>query len=522
MSAEPIFEEPAGYEPAIVRTKAGDVRGFRDRGVLVWRSIPYAAPPRGALRFRSPEPAQPWDDIRDCSEFGDIAPQGAESPVPVGKLAVGEDCLSVNVWSPGLTGEPRPVLVWLHGGAYCLGSAAQEVYDGRNISDIGGVVVVGINFRLGVLGFTDLSSFSTPEHVFESNVGLRDQIAGLEWVRDNIAGFGGDPGNVTVFGESSGAGCVTTLMTSPRAEGLFDRAIAQSPPATCVYGPERAAGVARRFLELVDLTPDRIGELFELPIGTIIEASDKLVDEIPAKAPGTLACAPVVDGEIVPEYPVLAFQQGRSHRIPLIIGTNHDEASLFRLFKSPIMPVTPDAVNEMFRGIAADHPDLSPDRVAAIAAAYPDITTARGAVAISQDAAFKMPALWIADAHSKHSPTWMYRFDYATPMLRAARVGAGHATELPYVFGNFGTLNIDPTFWLGGRKTAYEISGRMQRRWLAFAAYGVPAALDGSKHWAPYEESERRTLILNAADTVERDPDKEFREAWGDQPMSFS
>jgi para-nitrobenzyl esterase len=443
-------------------------------------------------------------------------------------LGMGPDCLWLNIWAP--SGSPRglrdavqgrPVLVWLHGGAYCLGSAAQRIYDGRRLSELGDVVVVTVNYRLGALGFLDLSSLSSADQVFDTNLGLWDQISALEWVQENIAGFGGNPANVTLFGESSGAGCVTTLLAVPRAKGLFHRAIAQSPPATSVYGPERAARVAQRFLEIIELAPERAGELYDLPLERIVAAADTLIDEIPAKVPGTLAAAPVVDGDLVPAYPVLAFQQGLSHRVPLIIGTNHDEASLFRFLRSPIMPVTPDAVNSMLRELEADHPGDAHERLAEIVAAYPDLASSRGAMAISADAAFRMPSSWVADAHSRHSKTWMYRFDHATPMLRAARVGAGHATELPYVFGNFGTIDHDPTFWLGGRKAALLISGRVQRRWLAFAEHGVPAALDGSKHWLPYTEESRATLLIDNQDKVATDPDRELREAWGRDVVGF-
>ncbi len=170
--------------------------------------------------------------------------------------------------------------------------------------------------------------------------------------------------------------------------------------------------------------------------------------------------------------------------------------------RSPLLPVSPEAVQQMFAGLAEDNPGLSPLRLAEIVAAYPASAKARGVLAISRDAAFRMPALWVADAHSRHSQTWVYRFDHATPLLKAARVGAAHATELPYVFGNFGTLNPDPTFWLGGRRGAIEVSGRIQRRWLAFARHGVPAALDGSKHWAPYSEENRSTLLIDGHDSL--------------------
>lgn len=510
-----------GEQTLTVRTRDGDVRGHLDGGVYAWKGIPYASA-GVARRFREALAPEPWDGELDCRDFGPTAPQAKAIQVPMEPgIGADEDCLSVNVWAPRPDGTPRPVMVWIHGGAYCVGSASQRLYDGRRLAELGDLVVVTLNYRLGVLGFLDLSSFSGGDRHFETNVGLRDQVVALEWVRESIAAFGGDPGNVTLFGESSGAGSVTTLMTSPRAEGLFHRAIAQSSPATSVYGADRAASVAARYLELVGVDEADADRLFELPLEDLISAGDILLGTVSTSVPGTLAMAPVVDGDLVPRYPVSAFRKGFAHRIPLIIGTNKDEASLFRLSRSPIMPVTSDAVNQMFTAIAADHPNLPAVRVADIISAYPDWSKTSGALAVSTDAAFRMPCLWIADAHSRHSPTWVYRFDQATPMLRAARVGATHATELPYVFGTFGAFAPDPTFWLGGRKVALEVSGRMQRRWLAFARYGVPAALDASKHWAPYREEDRATLLIDKTDTLASDPDRGLREAWGDRVMAF-
>lgn len=510
-----------------VSTPYGDVLGYRAgvgaSHIFAWKAIPYAAPPVGEYRFRSPRPPQPWSGVLDGREFGAMAPQGRDSPVPMDPaLPVSEDCLTLNVWAPRPDGNLRPVLVWIHGGAYSLGSSAQSVYDGRNLSENGDAVVVTINYRLGAFGFLDLSSYSTDQHTFETNLGLRDQIAALAWVRECISAFGGDPEQVTVFGESSGGASITTLMVSPAAEGLFHRAIVQSAPATSVYGPERGAAMAARFLELVGVDPADIGELRDMHFNRLVAAGDTLCYEVPTRVPGTLGLSPVVDGDIVPRYPVAAFQKGLSHRIPLIIGTNHDEPSIFRFMKSPLMPITSDTVSEMFRAIAHDHADLPAYRIAEIMAAYPDRNKPAGAQAMARDAGFLMPSLWIADAHSRHSPTWMYRFDHATPMLKAARVGAGHATELPYVFGTFGTLNRDPTFWLGGRKPAMAVSARIQRRWLAFARYGVPAALDASKHWSPYTEESRATLVVDTTDVVVDDPDGDMRAAWGDRVLGFS
>ncbi|MDF2897706.1 MAG: carboxylesterase, partial [Rhodococcus erythropolis] len=349
----------------VIRARGGEARGYPDGGVFAWKGMPYAAAPVGARRFRAPQPAEPWDGVRDCREFGPIAPQGQSPAVPIDRaFKIDEDCLSINVWAPRPDGTPRPVMVWIHGGAYCLGSAAQTIYDGRHLAETGDVVLVSFNYRVGALGFLDLSGFSTADTVFESNCGLRDQIAALEWVRDNIDAFGGDPSAVTVFGESSGAGSITTLMTCPSAEGLFHRAIAQSPPATSVYGAERAKTVAERFLELLSIDPEDAGDLLTTDLELLVKASDDLVNEIPTRIPGTLAMAPVVDRDLVPHYPVAAFQKGYAHRIPLIIGSNKDEASIFKFMKSPLMPVSAQSVEAMLQLLADDHPDISATKLA--------------------------------------------------------------------------------------------------------------------------------------------------------------
>lgn len=508
----------------VVDTTHGVVRGWRDGNTVVWKGIPYAAPPVGSLRFRAPQPRTAWEGVWDCGSFGPIAPQGRTAGVPMAADAVAdEDCLNLNVWASADRGDYlKPVMVWIHGGAYCYGASSQPIYDGRHLVETGDIVLVTLNYRVGVLGFLDLSSFSTDEHIFDTNCGLRDQVAALEWVRENIAAFGGDPDEVTLFGESSGAGSITTLMTCPSAEGLFHRAIAQSPPATSAYGAHRAASVAGSFLDLLELKQADIAKLRELPVELLVEAGDSLIDEVPTRIPGTLAMAPVVDRQFLPRYPVAAFQKGHSHRIPLIIGTNRDEASVFKLTKSNILPVTSEAVGAMMNALAADHPELPPQRMAEILSAYPDHSKPKGALAVSRDAAFRMPALWVADAHSRHSPTWMYRFDQATPVLRMANIGAGHATELPYVFGNFGTLEVDPTFWLGGRRAALDVAGRVQRRWLAFAHHSVPAALDGSTHWRSYNAANRSTLLIDRLDSMVSDPDHDLRIVWGDEVMGFN
>jgi len=222
---------PALAQP-IVDTDAGPVRGVDDGQVRVWKGLRYAAPPEGELRWRAPRPPEPWTEVADALEFGPISPQ-PKSPIPLGAgTRVSEDCLFLNVWSPSGAGPEaaKPVMVWVHGGAYIFGAGSQPLYDGHVLASRGDVVVVTVNYRMGAFGFLDLSGFDGPQ-TFDTNLGLHDVIRALEWVRDNIAGFGGDPSQVTLFGESAGAGIITTLLTAPAAAGLFSRAIAQSSPA---------------------------------------------------------------------------------------------------------------------------------------------------------------------------------------------------------------------------------------------------------------------------------------------------
>src|ERR1700739_2851854 len=245
----------------VVETTVGPVLGADDGEIRTWKGIRYAAPPVGALRFRMPEPPQRWTEVADATSFGPACPQPAFPNMPLDLGAPqGEDCLMLNVWVAAHTepGDAKPVLVWLHGGAYILGSGSQPLYDGRRLVTGGDVVVVTVNYRMGALGFLDLSSF-TGRRRFDSNIGLHDVLAALRWVRDNIAAFGGDPQRVTLFGESAGAGIVTTLLGTPAAEGLFAGAIAQSSPATSVYDRERAQRVAISVLDKLGIAPSDAG-----------------------------------------------------------------------------------------------------------------------------------------------------------------------------------------------------------------------------------------------------------------------
>jgi para-nitrobenzyl esterase len=510
----------------IVNTRQGKVRGARAGNTYRWLGIPYAAPPVGQLRYRSPQPPLAWDGVRDALEFGSVAPQEATKliPIPVG-LKIDEDCLSLNVWVPkaaATDGRKRPVMVWVHGGAYFIGFSAQPIYNGQALADAGDVIVVTLNYRLGAVGFLDFRSFGDADHVFEANLGLRDIIAALQWVKSNIENFGGDSTQVTLFGESAGGGCVTTLMTSPKAKGLFHRAIAESAPATSVYGPERTAALAGAYLDLMGIPRDEAKtRLRELSADELASKTTAHLDYVATTWPGLVAFAPAIDGDVITDYPVNIFRAGKQMRIPLIIGTNRDEAALFKLMKSPLMPITGESLHKMFEGAAADHPELA-DAEKRITSAYVGYPKQAACMKVSRDAGFRMPCTWVAAAHSKVAPTWMYRFDQATPLFRLLGIGASHGTELAYVFGTLPAKVTRKTlgFLLGGLPQARVISKRMQARWAAFGRTGSPAC-ESQPAWPNYDTDARATLLINATDSVANDPDANLRQAWGEQIVGF-
>ena len=479
---------PCAYGGAVgsdleVRTTGGVVRGITlGDGLRVWRGVPYAASTAGDGRFRAPRPPQPWAGVRDASAFGPVAPQ-QRSRLGLGGIGprtpMGEDCLSLNVVAPAAVADPRPVMVWIHGGAFCVGSSSQPGYAGHALVRAADVVYVSINYRLGALGFLDLARYSTAERPIESNLGLRDQVAALEWVRDNIAAFGGDPGNVTVFGESAGGTSVTTLLALPAARGLLHRAIAQSPAPTAVYHPERTAAWGAQLVGLLGAdAKDAAATLLAASADTLVAAGTTLDAWANHATPGTLCFAPVVDGEFLPAHPVDAAVAGRLHPVPLLIGTNDREATLFARSGSTLLPTTRARLDAMFA--LTDPP--ARDRVLA---AY----SGRGAVVdVAGDHAFWWPSVGVAEGHAGVAPTFMYRYDLAPRLLRLARVDATHAAEIMPVFGEVdgpfaGTLTA-----LGGRAALRATSDRMQEHWTHFARHGTPAP-----GWPAYDAERRRT-----------------------------
>ncbi|NMD56975.1 MULTISPECIES: carboxylesterase/lipase family protein [Tsukamurella] len=483
-----------GERDTVVETESGAVRGVRRGRVRSWRGIPFAAPPVGALRWRAPQPVAAWSGVRAADDFRNAAVQHPRS-TPVGfrrYQPVDEDCLTLNVVAPTASGgAPRPVMVFIHGGAYLMGSSGTPLYLGNSLVERGDVVFVSINYRLAALGCLDLTEFSTADRPIDGNLALRDQVAALEWVQRNIATFGGDPGNVTIFGESAGGNAVTTLLATPAARGLFHRAIAQSSAPTLTVDRDLARSRGRAFVDL-------LGGSAQLGTDatTISRTAHRLVRSLEQDEPGVVPFGPTVDGDFLPEDPLAAIAGGRGAPVPLIIGTNRDEGTLFTRKGDLAKP----SEETMLRALGA-----TADQLSGLRAVYPDLRAAWPT--LLGDQWFWAPSVPIAEAHSRFAPTFMYRYDYAPTALRLLRFGATHASELLAVFGVFsGRLGLVAT---GERAAARRVETQVQDHWLAFARTGRPLST-----WPAYDGAARSTLVIGTRTTVEDDPDGARRRAW--------
>ncbi|MGW0180867.1 carboxylesterase/lipase family protein [Nocardia sp. NPDC003345] len=488
-----------------ITTTDGVVRGRRGRRVMYWRSLPYAAPPVGDLRFRAPQPVQPWTDVRDATYFRAAGIQSSFG-VRLGprKLQeMSEDSLTLNVVAPVTpTVRPRPVLVFIHGGGYLFGTSALRLYSGVQLAADGDVIVVSINYRLGAFGYADFTEFSTPESPYESNLGLRDQIAALRWVQANIAGFGGDPDNVTIFGESAGAHAVLSLLATPSAEGLFHRGIAQSAPADWGLTVAEAREFARRVLDELGVAPENANRaLREADPHDIRHAFNRASNAAMSQFPGFFPAAPVADGDLLPYTPIDAFTGGHSHRVPLIIGTCRNEGALFNKF-TDTLPTRPERLK---RALAAAGPEYYPR----VFSTYPGFPAPEAAIRAGGDYFFWRPSLAVMESHSRHAPTYAYRYDFAPRLFQLYKLGATHATDLLPTFGAVYEPWSRALTAGGSRRGLLAVTRQFQDNWLNFARTGAPLPV-----WPKYTEDTRATLIIDSPGRVEHDPDSAQRKLW--------
>ena len=404
----------------VIETSYGAVKGERRDGVYVWRGIPYAASTEGEKRFQKPEPPESWEGIRDATMFGPSCPQYARSPRRAEIKIKSEDCLSINIWAPAADGRKRAVLFYVHGGSFIEGAGGDEEYEGTDLVRAGDVVLVTMNYRLGVLGFMD---FSFLGEGFSANCGLWDILAALKWVNENIGAFGGDPENVTLCGQSAGASCVCLLTGIDEAKPYFRRAILMSAVTNLLHSAKHAQDIGRSFIKFMDI-PDA-GGLKSAPAMDLVARQGEFAKE---SGLGTTTYAPCVDGELVKRYPIFAAGDGGMQDIPMFIGTTREEMS-FALYKSFSYIVDIENIRRI--AVESEKDEIRKG----IRDAY-DIYGKRGPGIMFSDFTFRMPSVWFAEAQSRYADTWMYRFDYETFAMRISGLHAFHSSDVPFLFGN--------------------------------------------------------------------------------------
>jgi len=522
---------------AVVRTTGGTVEGGALDGLTVFKGIPYAAPPAGPLRFRAPAPPTAWDGVRPARRFGAAPPQ---LPLAPGMPAVwrpqdGLDCLSVNVWTPGSGGDRLPVMVWIHGGGWKSGSSSDPTYDGATMAR-GGAVMVTFNYRVGFEGFG--TAPGAP-----ANRGFLDQIAALRWVHENISGFGGDPDNVTVFGESGGGASIAALLSAPAAHGLFRRAIVQSIAGR--YLPQEES---RR---IGDMTAEALG-VSPADLATVAPESLLSVQDLPLAAmaadPGAwstpeaiTSSTPVIDGVTVVDKPWLALRSGVARGVDLISGYTHDEFTLFALQRGLVrpglaamarsVPALAGMVRDRVRQGKPPQAGGSPGRIrrpdpadaarvlgldgtapARYREAHPGMTDAQLYTTMYSDSLFRMPATWLAEAHTAAGGRgYLYDFAWPSPALGGA-LGACHTIDIPATLGNFD--GPFASFLLGGRPPSEDLlrlSERLRSSWISFATTGDPG-------WPQFSTDLAHTRIWDAEPSVATDPLAASRRIW--RPLS--
>ena len=490
--------KPSGSRP-VVRAASGRLRGSRESGVAVFRGIPFAEPPVGALRFDAPRPVPAWSGVREALAYGHPPPQGGHFGRDALTQDVAGDWLTVNIWSPEPDpGAGLPVMVWIQGGGYVFGTSGRPEYDGGRLARDGGVVVVTLNYRLGIEGFARIDGAP-------ANRGLLDQVAALEWVRDNISAFGGDPDQVTVFGQSAGGGSVAALLAMPRAAGLFRRAIVQSMPIVFVT-PELAADVARVLAAELGLSP---AELDTVPPGELPAVGDALMAKIDGYADrwGVVAhrrvpLGPVVDGATLPTDPWRALAGGAARNVDLITGHVRHEQRLFSLIEGTLGRITEDQA-----ATALDLFAPGPDGAAGYRAAggSPEELYDR----VHSDWLFRMPSLHIAEAHTGR--THVYELTWPAPGMGGV-LGACHGLDVPLVFGNL--TSGQPAMLIGDDLTEAEsVSAQMRGAWTRFATDGEPG-------WPPYDRAERLTRVFDTEPAVVPYPEEVSRRIWQDHVFS--
>ncbi|MBN2243587.1 MAG: carboxylesterase/lipase family protein [Acidobacteria bacterium] len=519
---KPAYEETALVDP-VVKTSCGSIRGYLNQGIYTFRGVRYGASTAGPNRFMPPKPPEPWTEIRDASGYGYRAPQtnpaAAGGAAPESELtrilwasdgyrvapAESEDCLFLNIWTPTLDpAEKRPVMVWLHGGGFSSGSSSDLLYDGTNLARRG-AVMVGVNHRLNVFGYTHLGDIGGEEYAHSGNAGQLDIIAALEWVRDNIGQFGGDPGRVMIFGESGGGAKVSMLLASPPAKGLFHAAVIESGPGIKVGEREPATRAAELLLDELGIKARNLKEIHTLPTSRILSAYFAANARMAGEGGG--AFRPVLDPVVLPAHPFYPAAPTVSENVPVMVGWNKTESTAFSLGQDELWSLDEEGMRSRIEKLAGadtdrliglyrkEYPDMSPSAVYFHIASYPRMGSGSVAIAERKAALGKAPA-------------YLYRLDWETPVL-GGKLISPHGLEMPFVFDNVDGGGVALT---GGGAEARKMAGALSETWIAFAATGNPnTPKSGLPPWDPYDAEKRPTMIFDTESRVEFDPLKEQR-----------
>ena len=496
----------------IAKTIYGKLSGIRKERHEAYLGIPFAMPPTGKLRFCRPRMPEPWIGTRQAKSFGPSAIQvhsfimgmSAEGPVS-------EDCLYLNVFTPKADGAKRPVMVWIHGGAFLYGSSSAAIYDGGALAERGDVVVVSINYRIGVLGYLYLGRHGGKDWGAVPNCGQLDQIAALHWVKDNIAFFGGDSGNVTLFGESAGAASICALFAMPEAKGLFHRAIAQSGTPSFVMTDDAASRFTDLLLSKLNIDPADTKRLQDVPAETILAAQPATAPTFDRPAETRRSLAPVCDPETMPRRPMDVFASGEANHISFMTGTNRDEIKLLKPLSSR-KSLSDESLFDMIRRMK---PDFTAEKVKSLIRTY---RLSRQRMGLSADnvnifdavAGDDLFRIHCTHAAEKHGAAYLYLFTWESPAIRGY-LKSCHALEIPFVFGTI--YRQTSSRFTGTGPEADKLSAVMMDAWIAFARTGDPNHQDMDR-WPVYDSACRATMVFGKETHCEEDPLGEERAAW--------